>query len=167
MSGLGYILGQSLHTAHGLHSICNMVVNRPQASHLLLWLCGNAAVTVNLLVVSGSFFALGQHWRMLLQMVWPIQLTAFTLWPFTGPPLFLCMITVSLGILSTFSLHTWSRKMWTGGSDPKGEKRVISRVMELSLFLAYRCWLYLLLFQKLSVSLLQHLWLHMKIWGFE
>lgn len=167
MSGLGYILGLSLHTAHGLHSICNMVVNRPQASHLLLWSCGNAAMTVNLLAVSGSFFALGQHWRLLLQMVWPIQLTAFTLWPFTGPPLFLCMITVSLRILSTFSLHTWSRKMWTGGSDPKGEKRVISRVMELSLFLAYRCWLYLLLFQKLSVSLLQHLWLHMKIWDFE
>lgn len=122
MSGLGHVLGQSLRTAHGLHSICNMVVNRLQASHLLLWSCGTAAMTVNLHVVSGSFFALGQHWIVLLQMVWPIQLTAFTLWPFTGPPLFLCMISISLRILSTFSLHTRSRKMWTGDSDPRGKK---------------------------------------------
>lgn len=79
MSGLGYILGQSLHMAHGLHSICKMVVNRLQASHLLLWSCGNAAMTVNLHIVSGSFFALGQHRIVLLQMVWLIQLAAFTL----------------------------------------------------------------------------------------
>lgn len=110
---------QRLHTAHGLDSIPSMVVNRLQASHLLLWSCGNAAMTVNLHIISGSSFALGPHWLvLLLVLLQPIKLPAFALWPFSLSPLFFSRISGVLRTLSTFTLHTWSRKMWTSHSNP-------------------------------------------------
>lgn len=113
VSGLGKILGQCLQTVHDLYSILSMVINSLQASHLLLWSCWNAAMTVSLHILTGFFLALGQLWIVLVQMVWASKLTEFPLWLSSSSPLFFYTTSAILRILSTFSLHTWSGKVWT------------------------------------------------------